>query len=113
MDIDTKEKVSEIRRLNDEFRTTFRGGKILFTASVAALPNMVKASALEKVAEFKDFNEANDPNGEHDFLKFEHCNREFIFSIVYYDKTLEWGSEDPADPNQTVRVGTLMLAADW
>jgi hypothetical protein len=26
--------------------------------------------------------EANDPNGAHDFLKFELSNRSFIFSIV-------------------------------
>src|SRR5258708_36180378 len=38
MDIDTKERVAEIRRLNEQFRTTFRGGQILLTASVAALP---------------------------------------------------------------------------
>jgi hypothetical protein len=32
MDIDTKERVAEIRRLNEPFRTTFRGGQILLTA---------------------------------------------------------------------------------
>jgi len=36
--------------------------------------------------QYKDFTEANDPNGTHDFLKFELSNRSFIFSIVAYDK---------------------------
>ena len=31
----------------------------------------------------------------------------------YYDKELEAGSEDPADPEKTTRVLTLMLAEDW
>jgi hypothetical protein len=64
MDIDTKKRVAEIRRLHEQFRTTFRGGQILLTASVAALPDMVKASALGKVATFTDFNEENDPHFE-------------------------------------------------
>ena len=40
MDIDTKERVAEIRRLNIEFRTMFRGGQILLTASVAPIPKL-------------------------------------------------------------------------
>ncbi len=38
-------RVTEIPRLNDAFRTTFRGGRILLTASVVELPEMVKAAA--------------------------------------------------------------------
>jgi hypothetical protein len=71
---------------------------------------MVKAAALQQVAVFKDFTEENDRHGDRDFLSFELCNRTFIFSITYYDKKLENGSPDPADPNVTRRVGTLMLA---
>jgi len=37
MDIDTKERIAEIRRLNEQFRTTFRGGEIVLTESFAAL----------------------------------------------------------------------------
>jgi hypothetical protein len=71
---------------------------------------MVKATALQQAAVFKAFTEENDRHGEHDFLSFDLCNRTFIFSITYYDKKLEKGSPDPADPNVTRRIGTLMLA---
>jgi hypothetical protein len=37
--------VARIRELNDAFRTAFAGGKMVMTASVAALPEMVKAPA--------------------------------------------------------------------
>jgi Protein of unknown function (DUF3768) len=70
-----------IREANDEFRTTFRGGDVVLTASVADLPDMVKSSALQLVADFKDFNEENDPFEEHDYGSFNHCNREFFFKI--------------------------------
>ena len=108
----TSNPAARIRELNDAFRKTFAGGKMVMTASVAALPEMVKASALVKVAEFNDFTPENDPHGEHDFLSFEHCNRTFFWKCDYYNKEMDGGSEDPADPNKTTRVGTLMLAED-
>lgn len=113
MDIETRERVDEIRRLNDEFRRTFRGGQILLTQSVADLPEMVKAAALHQVSTFEDFSEANDPHGEHDYLSFDLCNREFLFKIDYYDLKMECVSIDPADPGKTKRVGTLMLSCEW
>ena len=105
--------VARIRELNDAFRKTFAGGKMVMTASVAALPEMVKSSALVKMAEFKDFTVENDPHGEHDFFSFEHCNRTFFWKCDYYDKEMDGGSEDPADSDKTTRVGTLMLAEDY
>jgi hypothetical protein len=41
--------------LNDVFRKKFAGGKMVMTESVAALPEMIKVSALVKLAEFNDF----------------------------------------------------------
>ena len=105
--------VARIRELNDAFRKTFAGGKMVMTASVAALPEMVKSSALAKVAEFRDFMPENDPHGEHDFLSFDHYNRTFFWKCDYYNTAMDGGSEDPADPEQTIRVGTLMLAEDY
>jgi len=39
--------------------------------------------------------------------------RDGFFKIDYYDKTLEWGSEDPSDPEKTTRVMILMLASEY
>jgi hypothetical protein len=113
MEIATAEQARRIRELNDAFRKTFAGGKMVMTASVAALPEMVKASALVKLAEFDEFTPENDPHGEHDFLSFEHCNRTFFWKCDYYNKDMDGGSEDPGDPDKTTRVGTLMLAEDY
>jgi hypothetical protein len=109
----TQDPAARIRDLNDAFRKTFAGGKMVLTAGVAALLEMVKASVLAKLAEFDDFTPANDPHGEHDFLSFEHCNRTFFWKCDYYNTEMDGGSEDPADPDMTIRVGTLMLAEDY
>jgi hypothetical protein len=102
-----------IRELNDAFRTNFARGTVLMSVGVDALPDMVKANALLKVARFSEFDEDNDPHGEHDFGSFSLCGRQFFWKIDYYDRGTKYGSEDPADPEKTSRVLTLMLAEDY
>jgi hypothetical protein len=102
-----------IRELNDAFRKTFSGGKVVMTASVTDLPDMVRANALLEVTRFDAFSPDNDPHGEHDFGSFEMVGRKFFWKIDCYDENLEFGSEDPSDPSKTTRVLTLMLAEDY
>jgi hypothetical protein len=106
-------KTARIRELNDAFRRTFAGGKVMMTAGVNALPDMVKAEALKRAATFDDFNEDNDPHGEHDFGSFELCGRRFFWKIDYFDRAMEYGSDDPSDPEKTTRVMTVMLASEY
>jgi hypothetical protein len=109
----TSQVMRRIRELNDAFRKTFSGGKIMMTPGVDALPDMVKADALHKVAAFEDFTDDNDPHGEHDFGSFELVNRKFYWKIDYYDRDLKFGSDDPTDPEKTTRVLTVMLSEEY
>ena len=102
-----------IRELNDAFRTTLTGGKVLLTAGIDALPSDVKAMVIRKVATFSDFTPDNDPHREHDFGSFELGGRKFFWKIDHYDLKMEFGSEDPADPSKTTRVLTIMLAEEY
>jgi hypothetical protein len=104
---------NRIRELNDAFRRTFAGGKVMMTSGVNELPDCVKAEALRQVAMFTDFTPDNDPYGEHDFGSFTLVGRKFIWKIDYYDHDLKHGSENPADPSMTARVLTLMLASEY
>jgi hypothetical protein len=106
-------KRKTIAMLNDSFRRTFSGGKVLMTCGVAELPDMVKAQAMCMVAAHKAFTDGNDPHGEHDFGSFELCSRKFFWKIDYYDRDERYGSEDPSDPAQTTRVLTVMLASEY
>jgi hypothetical protein len=112
MDITTPAALAEIRRLNDEFRTTFRGGKIYLTHGVSSLLVEIVASALLQVTAFSEWTPELDPYGEHDYLSFDLCNREFVFVIQYWDLKLAGPSIDPADPRATKRVGILMLTRE-
>src|SRR5262245_39730770 len=113
MNIATSYVMRCIREQNDAFRKTFSGGKVMMTAGVDALPDMVKAAVLQTVANFDDFTEDNDPHGEHDFGSFELVNRKFYWRIDYYDRDLKCGSDDPADPEKTTRVLTIMFASEY
>jgi hypothetical protein len=112
-DIAEGERPELVGQLNDAFRRSFSGGKVMLTAGVNELPDMVKAAALAMVARFNSFTEANDPHGEHDFGSFELCSRKFFWKIDYYDSVCEFGSDDPADPSRTTRVLTVMLASEY
>ena len=104
---------SRIAELNDAFRRSFSGGKVLLTAGVHELPDMVKAEALHLVVTYDAFNANNDPHAEHDFGSFELVGRKFFWKIDYYDKQMEHGSEDASDPEKTLRVLTLMFAHEY
>lgn len=102
-----------IRLLNDNFRTTFVGGRLMLTAGVNELPLDTKARLLLAVQGFTDFDEGNDPHGEHDFGSVEVEGETYFFKIDYYALDLQAGSEDPTDPEQTARVLTIMRADEY
>ena len=102
-----------IRALNDAFRRTFTGGRVVITRGIAALPATEQATILEKVRTHADFAPENDPYGEHDFGAFDHDDVRVFWKIDAYDRALVYGSPDPADPSVTTRVLTVMLAEEY
>jgi hypothetical protein len=103
----------KIRALNDAFRTTMTGGKVLLTADVNALPENIKAQVIQHVAMFSEFNEENDPDQEHDFGNFSLAGHKFFWKIDAYDSEMRFGSEDPSDPSKTTRVLTIMFVEEY
>ena len=102
-----------IRKLNDAFRTTFQTGRVVMTQGVQALGPANLNAVIAQVQAFDAFTADNDPEGEHDFGAFEHGGARFFWKIDYYTPDMEHGSEDPADPSQTLRVLTIMLAEEY
>ena len=104
---------STIQKLNDVFRQTFAGGRVVLTSGVSDLPNNITAKLLHTVKTHSEFTKENDPNGEHDFGSCIVADEKFFWKIDYYDVTLEFGSPDPSDPNVTTRVLTIMRADEY
>jgi hypothetical protein len=99
--------------LNDAFRRSFAGGRVMTTAGVAAMTEQLRAEAFERVRTFEAFTPDNDPHGEHDLGGFEVAGQKLFWKIDAYDAAMEFGSEDPADPSKTTRVLTIMLADEY
>jgi hypothetical protein len=105
--------MTQIALLNDSLRRTFTGGKVVMTQGVATLPEAELAQVLDRVRTFDQFTKDNDPHGEHDFGNFVEGGVTFFFKVDYYAPDMEGGSEDPADPDKTTRVLTIMRADEY
>jgi hypothetical protein len=114
-----------IRELNDEFRAK---GPIwasvlgrarpdedgwYITSGVSSFGPLFVLEVVGAVARFDSFNEDNDPHGEHDFGAVEIAGERIFWKIDYYDLQLRYGSDDPANPDVTRRVITIMLASEY
>ena len=104
---------NRIRELNDQFRRTFIGGKVLRTIGVASLPIKEQAIVLTMVQTFDYFSKADDPYGEHDFGAFDFDGITYFWKIDYHDHDYLYISPDAADPNITNRVLTIMRADEY
>lgn len=108
-------KAPEIAALNDLFRTGINPtlGHWLITQGIQAFSLCGQFSIMQKVRAFADFTEDNNPHGERDFGAFDHAGQQVFWKIDYYNRAMDGGSEDPADPSLTRRVLTIMLASEY
>jgi hypothetical protein len=117
---------SKIAELNDRFRKATGSsdpvgislGKKVMTSGIRDLGLIATVEIAERVAAFDSFTKDNDPHGEHDFGSFDQDGNRIFWKIDYYDRSSfgtgrDMGSEDPSDPAMTLRVLTIMLAAEY
>ena len=105
--------MTDIKTLNDNFRKHLIGGRVMLTAGINAKSKDDIAKILSEVRQFNNFTPDNDPYNEHDFGSFDYKGETIYFKIDYYDKNYQYLSEDPANPNLTNRVMTVMLASEY
>jgi len=94
--------------LNDQLRTTFKGGRVQMTRSVYDLDDRLRGRALTVLARYNKFHLAS----EHDCGVFIFAGFAFEWRIEYRGNDGTGRSVDPADPEQTFRVLTLHTIDD-
>ncbi|AYJ84691.1 DUF3768 domain-containing protein (plasmid) [Sphingomonas paeninsulae] len=118
------ERTARIAALNDALRENIHQigtNRILMTQGIAALIGDTtlfrgfrqRAELIVLIREFNTFAAENDPYSEHDFGSFVFLETECFWKIDYYDETMEFGSEDPAIEEKTIRVLTIMTAREY
>lgn len=105
--------MTDIATLNDNFRRSFEGGEVLLSAGIAAMSSEDKANIVSLVQNFNDFTPSNDVYGEHDFLSIDYKGNKIFAKIDYYDLNYEFMSENPANPDITNRVLTILLSCEY
>ena len=106
-------ELERVRLLNDGARKYLTDGQVFLTRGVTALPVEDQAAILERVRTYNDFAPANDPYGEHGFGAFDYNGNRIFWKVDAYDRGLQYGSPDPADPRVTRRVLTIMLSGEY
>jgi hypothetical protein len=110
----TDSNTKRIAELNDLCRKAMGiTGRLMQTEGFNTLPLHIQSAIREKVETFDNFTRDNDPYGEHDFGAIEHEENRIFWKTDYYAPDMMHGSENPADPKQTVRVLTIMLAEEY
>ena len=117
----TDDKTTTIREINDVVRQQIfvphmmrpYPCQVVHTQGIEAFSYDDRQSIYKTVAQFDDFSEDNDPHQEHDFGAFEFNGKKIFWKFDYYSLDLKYGSENPADPKQTMRVLTIMLASEY
>ena len=96
--------------LNDVFRKSLGltgAGRVVMTSGVEGLSDEIKTKVLLAVRDYDNFDDGNDPYGEHDFGVIELADQPKIYwKIDYHDANFEYGG----DVN---RLLTILLASEY
>ena len=128
--VSAREQATRIARLNDLARKAMGVAcTVVATVGFRSLPDTDKSCVRELIETFDAFTDDNDPHGERDFgcvyqladgrwtterPRVREDERERVFwKLDYYDRELQFASEDAANPAVTRRVLTIMLADEY
>lgn len=103
--MDRRAKIAE---LNDQLRTTFKGGRVQMTPGVYQLDARLRGRALQVLSRYNKF----DDDSDHAWGVFIFAGYAFEWRIEYRQVNGEGVSPDPADFSKTLRVLTLYALAD-
>lgn len=137
------DKSEEIARLNDAFRQNLSKGTLVLTQGICDNTQEDIAEIISLVRNFTDFNEDNDPYGEHEtslsfarekrpqqrlvvrasrkmqssvaaqFGAFDFKGQKIFWKIDYYDREFLYLSPNVSNPRVTNRVMTIMYAEEY
>jgi uncharacterized protein DUF3768 len=99
------DKPAKFIELNDQFRTTLKGGWLQMTRDVYELDARLRGRAVCVTARYNKF----DDESEHDWGVFIFAGYSFEWRIEYRGRDGTGVSPDPSDPEVTFRVLTRSM----
>jgi hypothetical protein len=112
------QRLETIRALNDALRVAISGG--LPTAPAQGIftvtPGIQGLGVLDLhclLVGVRDYSKWEHAECEHDFGAVDVHGQKYFWKIDYYDLSMQFGSDDPSNPEITKRVFTLMHASEY
>jgi hypothetical protein len=102
------DKRAKIIELNDQLRSTFKGGRVQMTRDFFELDARLRGRAAYVMSKYNKF----DDSSNHDCGVFIFAGYSFEWRIEYRRPDGTGVSTDPSDPEKTLRVLTLYVADD-
>ncbi|MBQ4827579.1 DUF3768 domain-containing protein [Leisingera sp. HS039] len=113
-------QAEQIAQANDAFRAAIicgghpvYKGRVVCSQGVAAEGPEYMTLAQLQVAGFSDFNEDNDPHGDHSMGSVQVFGKTLWWKFDLYDEAYEFGADDPLDDDSTRRVLTLLFPNEY
>ena len=88
-------------------------GQVFVTPGVSGEGVDFQTAALKAVASDDQFDEGNDPYGDHTFGTVTISDQKLFWKIDLYDTEYTYGSDRPFDPTVTRRVLTIMRPSEY
>ncbi len=123
---DTCLQATEIANQNDLFRKALTDptaaiemhtkgiqGQVFVTPGVSGEGVEFQTAALAAVASDDQFDDGNDPYGDHTFGTVTISGQKLFWKIDLYDADYKYGSDRPFDPAVTRRVLTIMCPSEY
>lgn len=112
-----KMNIEKIRQLNDSFRKSFNGGRVIITPCVQSLTDDDRNELMKQVQEFDNFTEDNDPYGEHDFgainFKNDKVSRPLLRKKLSVDEVINQIKQYSEMPDTAVLIGLEGKYSHW
>lgn len=96
-----------------EMHTKGIQGQVFVTPGVSGEGIEFQTAALAAVASDDQFDEGNDPYGDHTFGAVTVRDQKLFWKIDLYDADFKYGSDRPFDPAVTRRVLTIMCPSEY
>lgn len=106
-------KSIKIAALNDTLRKFGKGGLLHQTHGFAALDNDIRAEFINLIRTNDEFDDGDDPYGQHDFGAETIGSTTVYWKIDSYDLSMKYLSDTPEDETATKRVMTIMLSNEY
>ena len=111
--LDVEDWARCIRALNDAFRLSYSSTELYCSPEILKLDLDDQEQILQRVRDYRSFDETNDPNMIHNWGHFQHGERTIVWEIYCTENEGRAQAVNPTSLDLTQRHMMILLAEEW